>query len=156
MVKIGEAIAYGDEEIIEQMEDAVNDTKKVTIGLYQKTHKKFKVMAGVKNISLEKTASKFVEDEIMNLDIVKYVQEYLDKDEDDELYAAYDQEEIDKMEDAAFPRKRVTIKLSQEAHRRLKVVAGAQGRSLEKCASEIVEDKINDIDVVQMVADEFN
>lgn len=142
---------------LEALEEMENPKKKITIGLYPKTHKTFKIMAAVKNISLEKTASQYIEDEVMNLDIVKYVEDAINKEEDELDVEYYNhQEEIESMEEQVYPRKRVTIKLSSEAHRRLRVVAGAQGRSLEKCASNIVEEKINNVDIVKMVADEFN
>ena len=46
--------------------------------------------------------------------------------------------------------------LDEDIHKKLKIIASAEDKSLESEASYIVWEKINEIDVVKLVADEFN
>lgn len=59
-------------------------------------------------------------------------------------------------EEALFPRKKVTIDVGSEIHKKLKIIASAEDESLGYVVSKIIESKLDETDVVKLVADEFN
>ena len=47
--------------------------------------------------------------------------------------------------------KKITIDVNRDLHKKLKIISSAKGLSLDKTISLLVEDKINTIDIVDIV-----
>lgn len=130
--------------------------KRVTIKLYKETHAKLKIIAGINDISLDNMASEIIKTKINEMNIAKVVEDGLKRlAEPDAFGDVYSEEEAERLDDINFPKKKVTITLDEDIHKKLKIIASAQDKSLESEASYIVWEKINEIDVVKLVADEF-
>ena len=131
--------------------------KRVTIKLYKETHAKLKIIASINDTSLDNMASEIIKTKINEMDIAKVVEDGLKMLAEPDPYGdQYSEEEAERFDDAHFPKKKVTITLDEDIHKKLKIIASAQDKSLESEASYIVWEKINEIDVVKLVADEFN
>ena len=146
---------YEDEE---SNRSSIWKTKRVTLKLYKATHAKLKIIASINEKSLDKMASEIVEETVNEIDIVKVVQDGL-KELSEPVRFPIDEEmeeSINASEEATFPRKKVTIDLEPETHKKLKIIASAEDQSLEYATSMLVDFKIDEIDVVKLVADEFN
>lgn len=53
------------------------------------------------------------------------------------------------------PKKQITVKLFPNTHKKLKIIATAKDTTLEKIATEIIENKVAGLDVVEYVKDAF-
>lgn len=159
--------AYGDfinaEKEMEEYEERIFPRKQITVKLFPNTHKKIKVIATSKGTTLEKVATAIVEDEIYNIDIAKYVvDEFKSADElssegfDDYETAQYGYEKMQDSDKSLYdqinkelkngnPRKRINVKVYYETHRKLRVMAAIQDRSLDNIVSEIIEDEIGEV-----------
>lgn len=130
--------------------------KRVTIKLYKETHAKLKIIASINDTSLDNMASEIIKTKINEMDIAKVVEDGLKwLAETKMIDEPYSEEEAERLDDMNFPKKKVTITLDEDVHKKLKIIASAEDKSLESEASYIVWEKINEIDVVKLVADEF-
>ena len=158
--------AYDDfvnaEKEMEEYEERIFPRKQITVKLFPNTHKKIKVIATSKGTTLEKVATSIVEDKIFNIDIAKYVaDEFKSADElssdgfDDYETAQYGYEKMQDSDKSLYdqinkelksgnPRKRINVKVYYETHRKLRVMAAIQDRSLDNIVSEIIEDEIGE------------
>ncbi len=150
------------EKEMEEYEERIFPRKQITVKLFPNTHKKIKVIATSKGTTLEKVATSIVEDEIYNIDIAKYVaDEFKSADElssegfDDYETAQYGYEKMQDSDKSLYdqinkelkndnPRKRINVKVYYETHRKLRVMAAIQDRSLDNIVSEIIEDEIGE------------
>ena len=160
--------AYDDfinaEKEMEEYEERIFPRKQITVKLIPNTHKKIKVIATSKDTTLEKVATSIVEDKIYNMDIAKYVaDEFKSADElssewgfDDYETAQYGYEKMQDSDKSLYdkinkelksgnPRKRINVKVYYETHRKLRVMAAIQDRSLDNIVSEIIEDEIGEV-----------
>lgn len=160
--------AYDDfinaEKEMEEYEERIFPRKQITVKLFPNTHKKIKVIATSKGTTLEKVATSIVEDKIYNMDIAKYVaDEFKSADElssewgfDDYETAQYGYEKMQDSDKSLYdkinkelksgnPRKRINVKVYYETHRKLRVMAAIQDRSLDNIVSEIIEDEIGEV-----------
>ena len=159
--------AYDDfinaEKEMEEYEERIFPRKQITVKLFPNTHKKIKVIATSKDTTLEKVATSIVEDKIYNMDIAKYVvDEFKSADElssegfDDYETAQYGYEKMQDSDKSLYdkinkelksgnPRKRINVKVYYETHRKLRVMAAIQDRSLDNIVSEIIEDEIGEV-----------
>ena len=53
------------------------------------------------------------------------------------------------------PKKQITVKLFPNTHKKLKIIATAKDTTLDKIATEIIENKVAGLDVVEYVKDAF-
>ena len=53
------------------------------------------------------------------------------------------------------PRKQITVKLFPNTHKKLKLIAASKDTTLEKIATDIIEDKVKDLDIVEFVKEAF-
>ena len=159
--------AYDDfimsEKEMEEYEERTFPRKQITVKLFPGTHKKIKVIATSKGTTLEKVATSIVEDNLYNMDIVKYVEnEFQSADElssewefDDYETAQYGYEKMQDNDKSLYdainkglengnPRKRINVKVYYETHRKLRVMAAIQDRSLDNIVSSIIEDEIGE------------
>lgn len=148
------------------------DKKPLTVKIYKPTHAKLKIYATLNEKSLDEAITEMLE-EVTDIDIVKYVEEGLNKlekeaedDYIDEFEADY-QEYSEELEEQArrlgikgavlvHPKKKVNLQISNETHKKLKIISSLHDESLESIASNIVENNINDLDIVNMVSEEFS
>lgn len=160
--------AYDDfikaEKEMEEYEERIFPRKQITVKLFPNTHKKIKIIATSKGTTLEKVATSIVEDKIYNIDITKYVaDEFKSADElssewgfDDYETAQYGYEKMQDSDKSLYdqinkklkngnPRKRINVKVYYETHRKLRVMAAIQDRSLDNIVSEIIEDEIGEV-----------
>ena len=54
------------------------------------------------------------------------------------------------------PKKKVNVSIPTETHKKLKIIASIYDESLETIASNAIENKINQMDIVNMVSEEFD
>lgn len=59
---------------------------------------------------------------------------------------------IDEIENS---KKQITVKIFPNTHKKLKVIAASKDTTLEKIATAIIEDKVQDVDIVEFVKDAF-
>lgn len=59
----------------------------------------------------------------------------------------------DFIDEITVPRKQITVKLFPNTHKKLKLIATTKDTTLEKIATAIIEDKVNDLDIVEYVKD---
>ena len=160
--------AYDDfinaEKEMEEYEERIFPRKQITVKLFPNKNKKIKVIATSKDTTLEKVATSIVEDKIYNMDIAKYVaDEFKSADElssewgfDDYETAQYGYEKMQDSDKSLYdkinkelksgnPRKRINVKVYYETHRKLRVMAAIQDRSLDNIVSEIIEDEIGEV-----------
>lgn len=52
-------------------------------------------------------------------------------------------------------KKQITVKIFPNTHKKLKVIAASNDTTLEKIATTIIEDKVQDVDIVEFVKDAF-
>ena len=57
----------------------------------------------------------------------------------------------DYIDDIENPKKQITVKIFPNTHKKLKVIAASKDTSLEKIATAIVEDKVEELDIVDYV-----
>lgn len=158
--------AYDDfiksEEELDEIDDKVFPKKQITVKLFPDTHKKLKVMATSKDTTLDKVATSIVEDRIYSMDIVKYVEEEFENAHnmfrpgfDDYSTARYGGEQWedhgkklydthDKLLKKGNPRKRINVKVYDETHMKLRIMAAIQNRSLDNIVSEIIEEELGE------------
>lgn len=163
---------YEDYVITEEERDAIEEEifprRQISVKLFPNTHKKLKVMASSESSTLEKVATSIIEDKIYDIDIVKYVKDEIETAEEIEeftrgkLYGNPDYLELsikdgkkhtydmnDKILKKGNPRKRINVKVYQQTHLKLKIIAAIQDRSLNDLVSSIIEDELgekNEID----------
>ena len=144
--------------------------KPITIKLYKPTHAKLKIYATIHEKSLDEVITEMLE-EVTDIDIVKFVEEGLNKLEEeskDEYIDGVEEEFYDEdfAEEAVklgitgvvlvHPKKKVNLHISTETHKKLKIISSLYDESLEGIASNIIENNINDLDIVNMVSEEFD
>ena len=61
----------------------------------------------------------------------------------------------DFIKETETPKKQITVKLFPNTHKKLKIIATAKDTTLEKIATEIIENKVAGLDVVEYVKDAF-
>ena len=85
---------------------------------------------------------------------------------DDEKYEALIEKQVqrenslkeikeDYIDDMENPKKQITVKIFPNTHKKLKVIAASKDTSLEKIATAIIEDKVQDLDIVKYVKEAF-
>ena len=85
---------------------------------------------------------------------------------DDEKYEALIEKQVqrennlkeikkDYIDDMKNPKKQITVKIFPNTHKKLKVIAASKDTSLEKIATAITEDKVQDLDIVEYVKEAF-
>lgn len=123
--------------------------KQITVKLFPNTHKALKVIATAKDTTLETIATSILEDKIEGLDIVEYVKESFDNNNDfdwlkqiDIDNSAYDIN--DKMLDKGNPRKRINVKVDPDTHKKLRVISAIQDRSLDNIVGSVIEYEIGE------------
>jgi hypothetical protein len=118
------------------------------------------MIATSKDTTLDKAATSIVEDRIYSMDIVKYVEdEFKNAHElfvpgfDDYSTARYGGEQWEdhgkklydthnKLLKKGNPRKRINVKVYDETHMKLRIMAAIQNRSLDNIVSSIIEDEM--------------
>ena len=154
------------------MANRTEDKKPLTVKLYKPTHAKLKIYATLNEKSLDEVITEMIT-EVTDINIVKFVEEGLNKLEEeskdeyiDEFEADY-QEYAEELEDQArrlgitgvvlvHPKKKVNLQISTETHKKLKIISSLYDESLESIASNIVENNVNDLDIVNLVSEEFS
>ena len=123
--------------------------KQITVKLFPNTHKALKVIATAKDTTLETIATSILEDRIERLDIVEYVKESFENNNDfdwlkqiDIDNSAYDIN--DKMLDKGNPRKRINVKVDPDTHKKLRVISAIQDRSLDNIVGSVIEYEIGE------------
>ena len=123
--------------------------KQITAKLFPNTHKALKVIATAKDTTLETIATSILESRIERLDIVEYVKESFDNNNDfdwlkqiDIDNSAYDIN--DKMLDKGNPRKRINVKVDPDTHKKLRVISAIQDRSLDNIVGSVIEYEIGE------------
>ena len=148
------------EKELDEIDDKIFPKKQITVKLFPDTHKKLKVMATSEDTTLDKAATSIVEDRIYSMDIVKYVEEEFKNAHelfvpgfDDYSTARYGGEQWEdhgkklydthnKLLKKGNPRKRINVKVYDETHMKLRIMAAIQNRSLDNIVSSIIEDEI--------------
>ena len=133
--------------------------KQITVKLFPNTHKALKVIATAKDTTLETIATSILESRIERLDIVEYVKESFDNNNDfdwlkqiDIDNSAYDIN--DKMLDKGNPRKRINVKVDPDTHKKLRVISAIQDRSLDNIVGSVIEYELgeeNNIDASKLM-----
>lgn len=158
--------AYDDfiksDEELDEIDDQIFPKKQITVKLFPNAHKKLKMMAASRDTTLDKVATSIVEDKIFNMDIVKYVAEEFENAHkmfvpgfDDYATARYGGEQWEdhgkklydthnKLLKKGNPRKRINVKVYDETHMKLRIMAAIQNRSLDNIVSEIIEIEIDE------------
>ena len=113
-------------------------------------------------MSAEKVATSIIEDNIQEIDIVKYVEEIfrIANEFEEEGIEDYESTEFgwlkkmdadnstydlnDKILKKGMPRKRINVKVDYETHRKLRVISAIQDRSLDKIVGSIIEYEIGE------------
>ena len=123
--------------------------KQITVKLFPNTHKALKVIATAKDTTLETIATSILESRIERLDIVEYVEESFNNNDDfdwlkqiDIDNSAYDIN--DKMLDKGNPRKRINVKVDPDTHKKLRVISAIQDRSLDNIVGSVIEYEIGE------------
>ena len=151
------------EEDMDEIEEKIFPRKQISVKLFPNTHKKLKMIATSKDTTLEKVATSIVEDKIYDVDIVKYVADEIKNAEETEaltdgklygdpdyLYLVIEDnhkriyDRNDKLLKKGNPRKRINVKVYQQSHLKLKIMAAIQDRSLNNLVSSIIEDEIGE------------
>ena len=112
------------------------------IKISQGNFRKLEAISALKNISFGEIVYPLLDEKIMNIDVVKYVEELSNDDSDIEKSFRYSGNSMD-------------IKISSEAHRRLIIFAGVNNCSIDDFVVKFVDEIINGIDLVTLVKDEF-
>ena len=150
------------EKEIDEIDDQIFPKKQITVKLFPNAHKKLKVMATSRDTTLNKVATSIVEDKIFSIDIVKYVSDEFENAQkmfvpgfDDYSAARYGGEQWEdhgkklydtnnKLLKKGNPRKRINVKVYDETHMKLRIMAAIQNRSLDNIVSEIIENEIGE------------
>lgn len=150
------------ENFKKEIEDEQLPKKQITVKLFPNTHKALKIRAAAQGTTLEKVATAIIENQVSVVDIVEFV-EFSFKDASE-----FEEKGIDVYETTAYawlhkmdndnrtydindkllkkgnPRKRINVKVSPEAHRKLRVISAIQDRSLDNLVSSIIEHDIGE------------
>lgn len=150
------------EKEMDEIDDQIFPKKQITVKLFPNAHKKLKVMATSRDTTLDKVATSIVEDKIFSMDIVKYVSDEFENAQkmfvpgfDDYSAARYGGEQWEdhgkklydtnnKLLKKGNPRKRINVKVYDETHMKLRIMAAIQNRSLDNIVSEIIENEIGE------------
>jgi len=123
--------------------------KQINVKLFPNTHKALKIIATAKDTTLETIATSILEERIEGLDIVEYVKESFENNDDfdwlkeeDIDNSAYDIN--DKLLDKGNPRKRINVKVDPDTHKKLRIVSAIQDRTLDKLVGSIIEYEIGE------------
>lgn len=145
-----EALSISAKTLEEEMIDDMLPRKGITVRLLPDAHKVLKLVATSKDTTLEKIATSIVENLLERVDIVQYVSEEF-KDETILRFNQEDRYDTTKMYyDTAVakklingnPRKRINVKVDYLTHRKLRVIAATQDRTLDNLVSELLENEI--------------
>lgn len=159
--------AYDDymasEKEMEELEEKIFPRKQITVKLFPDTHKELKLWATSKDTTLEKIATYIVEEKIYNFDIVEYVSEEFKSAEElssewgfeDYEIAQYGEEKMQDNDKALYDqvnkklkngnsRRRINVKVYYGTHRKLRVMAAIQDRSLDNIVSSLIEEVLGE------------
>lgn len=133
--------------------------KQITVKLFPNTHKALKVIATAKDTTLEIIATSILEDRIERLDIVKYVEESFNNNNDFDWLKQIDIDNTaydinDKLLDKGNPRKRINVKVDPDTHKKLRVISAIQDRSLDNIVGSVIEYELgeeNNIDASKLM-----
>lgn len=117
--------------------------KDVTISIDPETHRKLKVIASIQDYSLDSAVTELLSNKFKNTDIAELVKNYLEIP----LTELEDQSKYLKNKNG----KRVTVSIVKSIHKKLKIISSARGISLDKVASEMVEEEVNKIDITKLL-----
>ena len=139
-----------------------DDEKPMTVKLYKPTHAKLKIYATIEDKSLDEIIAETL-NEIADIDIIKFVDEGLKRLEKEDEEAKEIPKELDDFDDSfleqfeyVHPKKKVNVNIPIETHKKLKIIASIYDESLETIASNAIENKINQMDIVNLVSEEFH
>ena len=139
-----------------------DDEKPMTVKLYKPTHAKLKIYATIEDKSLDEIIAETL-NEIADIDIIKFVDEGLKRLEKEDEEAKEIPKELDDFDDSfleqfeyVHPKKKVNVNIPIETHIKLKIIASIYDESLETIASNAIENKINQMDIVNLVSEEFD
>lgn len=139
-----------------------DDEKPMTVKLYKPTHAKLKIYATIEDKSLDEIIAETL-NEIADIDIIKFVDEGLKRLEKEDEEAKEIPKELDDFDDSfleqfeyVHPKKKVNVNIPIETHKKLKIIASIYDESLETIASNAIENKINQMDIVNLVSEEFD
>ena len=143
-----------------------DDEKPITVKLYKPTHAKLKIYATIYDKSLDEVIAETL-NEISNIDITKFVEEELKRIEKEDAEAEPILEAIDNYDDMMMgfdfsevtyvhPKKKVNVNIPIETHKKLKIISSIYDESLETIASNAIENKIKEMDIVNLVSEEFD
>ena len=79
---------------------------------------------------------------------------YKDKKSEDLTYEEIKEMEI-ALDDELYPKKQITVKLYPETHKQLKIRATSEDTTINNMATQIVEKRVSDLDIVKYVENEF-
>lgn len=140
----------------------IDGEKPITVKLYKPTHAKLKIYATINDESLDDIIAETL-NEISDIDITKFVEEGLKRIEEEDKEAKQIPKDLDDFDDyfleqfeMVHPKKKVNVSIPIETHKKLKIIASIYDESLETIASNAIENKINQMDIVNMVSEEFN
>ena len=133
--------------------------KQITVKLFPNTHKALKVIATAKDTTLETIATSILEDRIERLDIVEYVKESFENNNDFDWLKQIDIDNTaydinDKILDKGNPRKRINVKVDPDTHKKLRVISAIQDRSLDNIVGSVIEYELgeeNNIDASKLM-----
>ena len=133
--------------------------KQITVKLFPNTHKALKVIATAKDTTLETIATSILEDRIERLDIVEYVEESFNNNNDFDWLKQIDIDNTaydinDKLLDKGNPRKRINVKVDPDTHKKLRVISAIQDRSLDNIVGSVIEYELgeeNNIDASKLM-----
>ena len=80
---------------------------------------------------------------------------YKDKKSEDLTYEEIKEMEI-ALDDELYPKKQITVKLYPETHKQLKIRATSEDTTINNMATQIVEKRVRDLDIVKYVENDRN
>ena len=107
------------------------------IKISQRNLRKLEAVSAVKNISFAEIVYPLLDEKIMSIDVVKYVEELSNDDSDIGESFGYNAGSME-------------IKISSEAFRRLKIFAGVKNCPINDFIRKFVDEIINEIDLVYL------
>lgn len=150
----------------DNMAYTIEGEKPITVKLYKPTHAKLKIYATLNDKSLDEVIAETL-NEISDIDITKFVEDGLKQLEKEDEEAELILQELDEAEDTMMgfnfasvtyvhPKKKVNVNIATETHKKLKIISSIYDESLETIASNAVENKVGEMDIVSLVSEEFN
>lgn len=135
-----------EEEVIKkQKENTIQEknTKQITVRVSKDNLKTLKVLSTIKDMTSEKMATSIIDDEIIDLDIVKFVEDsYSPMDIFEKGYGTW--LNSNELSDEEIPKKRINVKVDAETHKKLKIISAIEDRSLDDIVSSIIEHAVEE------------